>query len=131
MSPGAQRLRELPSSARAPLGPQWRRRLIGVPHPRPATHSRPTSDPPPTLAELKSNFPGQPRRRVGPFPRPGPPHLRTRPGHPPRNPAQSADLADSSQPPPQRPPSGRAAAKPRYKGHCSQERREWTLLHCQ
>ncbi|XP_029783127.1 proline-rich proteoglycan 2-like isoform X2 [Suricata suricatta] len=113
MSPGAQRLRELPGSARAPLGPSGGGASLGSPTPDRPPHSGPTTDPPPTLAELKSNFPGQPRRRVGPFPRPGPPHLRTRPGHPPRNPAPSADLAYSSQPPPPRPPR---AAPPRSPG---------------
>ncbi|DAA30652.1 TPA: hypothetical protein BOS_4251 [Bos taurus] len=61
---------------------------------RPSAHSR--------GVEVKLSW-AAPESRRPPFPRPGPPHLLTRPGHPPRHPAQSAVLADASQPPPQDP----------------------------
>ncbi|XP_077011942.1 uncharacterized protein LOC143679262 [Tamandua tetradactyla] len=65
-----------PLLAQKEAAPPWRpSRQAGPPHP-------PTSDPPPTLGKLKSNFLGQPRRCADPFPssRPVPsPH----PGWPP------------------------------------------------
>lgn len=115
MSPGPLRLRELPGSDRAPVAPEGGCAALGFPLSPAGPHRGPTSGPPPTRGELKSNFPEQPRRRVGRFPGPGPPRIRTRPGRPPRYPARSKVLTNSSPPPPPSPPRSprRAAAKPR------------------
>lgn len=98
-----------PPSHRNEAAPHW-----GPPSPA-GPHHGPTSGPPPTRGELKSNFAEQPRRRVGRFPGPGPPRIRTRSGRPPRYLARGKVLTNSSPPPPPSPPRSpsRAAAKPR------------------
>ncbi|XP_047551804.1 vegetative cell wall protein gp1-like [Lutra lutra] len=103
--PAAPRASQLgPSPSRPPeeAAPHW-----GPPTPadsppeanlRPSAHTR--------EVEVKLSWAAPAPRRPLP-PRSGPPHLRTGPGHPPRNPARRANLADSSQPPPPRPPRAR------------------------
>lgn len=110
MSPGAERLRELPSSAGAARGPEGGGASLGS---RTRGRRPARADLPPSAhsrgGEVKLSR-AAPAPRL-PLPRPGPPRVRTRLGHPLRRTAPSAPHAGSSQPPPPRPlgPRRRAA----------------------